>query len=273
MTEQRQESRLPAPSSAPALANVWTTLAGLRCHGIVSVCPAPAGTLSVVLVHGFAASSRYLIPTAQALAGRYPVFAPDLPGYGLSDAPERVLDVPRLADVLAAWLAQRKIERAVFVANSFGCQIVAELALRQPELISGAMLTGPTTDTCARTMFQQLWRLACDMTHEPVSLWLIQARDYLRFGPRWQWQTARAMLDDRIEEKLPRIFKPLLVVRGEYDPIAPQRWVEQLAHLAPDGEWSVVPGAAHAVNYTAPETLAALIDRLVGRIEMAGRDG
>jgi pimeloyl-ACP methyl ester carboxylesterase len=273
MSERGSSIIGPTHGSAPRLASVWTTLTGLRCHGLVSVWPAPVGAPPVVLVHGFAVSSRYMVPTAEALAGRYPIFAPDLPGYGLSDAPERVLDVPRLADVLAAWLVQRKIERAIFVANSFGCQIVAEVVLRRPELLTGAILIGPTTDASARTLYQQLWRLARDLPHEPASLWLIQARDYLRFGLRWQLQTAQAMLDDRIEEKLPRIQQPLLVVRGEHDPIAPQAWVERLAHLAPAGEWAVVPGAAHAVNYTAPAAVTALIDRLVGQIAEAGHGG
>ncbi|HEX5166078.1 MAG TPA: alpha/beta hydrolase, partial [Thermomicrobiales bacterium] len=135
----------------------------------------------------------------------------------------------------------------------------------------GAVLVGPTADASARSMPHLLWRLARDLVHEPFSLWLIQGRDYLRFGPRWQWQTARAMLADRIEDKLPRLAMPVLVVRGEHDPIAPQAWIERLANFAPAGEWTVVPGAAHAVNYTAPEALATLIDRLVGRVGDTGR--
>src|SRR5687768_13321911 len=96
-------------SSAPALGSTWTRLSGLRCHAVISVKPAPPLAPQIVLVHGYAVSSSYMIPTAERLAGRFPVFAPDLPGYGLSDKPERVLDVPELADVLAGWMRRRHI--------------------------------------------------------------------------------------------------------------------------------------------------------------------
>jgi pimeloyl-ACP methyl ester carboxylesterase len=217
----------------------------------------------VVLVHGFAVSSRYMLPTAKELAGRFPVFAPDLPGYGLSDETRRVLDIPHLADVLAVWLDRRGVSDAVLVGNSFGCQIVADLAIRRPDLVGHAVMIGPTADASARTMSQHVWRLARDLLHEPLALWLVQGIDYLRFGPRWQWKTARFMLSDRIEEKLPLLQMPVLVLRGEHDPIAPQAWVELLARLARQGTVAVVPGVAHAVNYTAPSDLVELIERFV----------
>src|SRR5215472_17063849 len=49
----------------------------------------PATAPTILLLHGFPTSSpmfRNLIP---ALADRYHVVAPDLPGFGLSDAPDR----------------------------------------------------------------------------------------------------------------------------------------------------------------------------------------
>ena len=259
-------SPMPHPQnshSAPALGSTWTTLAGLRCHAVISLRPAPPGAPQIVLVHGYAVSSSYMIPTAKRLAGRYPVFAPDLPGYGLSEAPERVLDVPELAEVLAGWMKQRQIEHAVLVGNSFGCQIIAELALRYPEMVSHAVLIGPTADASARTMAQHIWRLALDLLHEPFMLWLLQGLDYVRFGVRWQWKTARHMLRDRIEEKMPFLRMPVLILRGEHDPIAPQRWVERLARLAPNATVAVVPGVGHALNYTAPEALVVLIESLI----------
>jgi pimeloyl-ACP methyl ester carboxylesterase len=66
------------------------------------------------------------------------------------------------------------------------------------------------------------------------------------------------MFDYRIETRLAALAVPTLVVRGARDPIAPQRWCEEAAALLPAGRLAVVPGAPHAVNYAAPEALAAL---------------
>jgi 2-hydroxy-6-oxonona-2,4-dienedioate hydrolase len=52
----------------------------------------------VVLVQGLVVSSYYLVPTLKRLAAYHLVYAPDLPGFGESEKPRRVLDVTRLSD-------------------------------------------------------------------------------------------------------------------------------------------------------------------------------
>ncbi|HWO42997.1 MAG TPA: alpha/beta hydrolase [Candidatus Eisenbacteria bacterium] len=63
---------------------------------------------------------------------------------------------------------------------------------------------------------------------------------------------------DRIEAKAPRIKAPVLVVRGEHDPIANHRWCEDIARLRPHGRLEIILGVAHTLCYTAPVQLAAL---------------
>jgi len=48
-------------------------------------------------------SSRYMVPLALELARDSAVYAPDLPGFGRSSKPPKVLDMVELADALAAW--------------------------------------------------------------------------------------------------------------------------------------------------------------------------
>jgi 2-hydroxy-6-oxonona-2,4-dienedioate hydrolase len=60
------------------------------------------GAPDVVLVHGLGLSGRYMLPLAAHLAADYPVFLPDLRGFGDSSHPAEVLDVPGLADGLVA---------------------------------------------------------------------------------------------------------------------------------------------------------------------------
>jgi pimeloyl-ACP methyl ester carboxylesterase len=56
---------------------------------------------------------------------------------------------------------------------------------------------------------------------------------------------------------------PVLVVRGEHDPIASPEWVEGLAAVARDGAWAVIPDGAHAVNFDEPDRLAAAVRRFL----------
>src|SRR3712207_6887962 len=54
------------------------------------------------------------------------VHIPDLPGFGRSTKPPKVLTIPDLADALAAWMAEAGLGRAALVGNSLGCQIRSE---------------------------------------------------------------------------------------------------------------------------------------------------
>jgi len=190
-----------------------------------------------------------MVPTVKHLALYRQVFAPDLPSFGRSENPPRVLDVSGLSDVLAAWMGEVGLERAVLVGNSFGCQIIADLAVRHPERVERAILQGPTMDPWARTVLQQVRRFLLNMPREPLSFVPIELLDFVNAGTRRSWRTFRHALQDRIEEKLPYMEVPTLVVRGSQDPIVPQRWAQEVTELLPMGRLSVIPGAAHAANY------------------------
>ena len=151
------------------------------------------------------------------------------------------------------------LKRAVLVGNSMGCQIIADLAVRYPELVERAVLQGSTMDPRGRSVSRQVARFLLDMTREPPSLLSIELRDYLAAGTRRGWHTLRYALEDRIEENLPRLRAPVLVVRGSRDPICPQRWAEEMVQILPKSRLVVLPGAAHAANFGAPEELVNVI--------------
>ena len=203
----------------------------------------------MVLVHGLVVSSRYMVPTAERLAPHHWIFAPDLPGFGKSEKPLQALDVTGLSDALSAWMGEVGLERAALVGNSMGCQVIADLAVRHPARVERAVLQGPTMDPKGRSVPGQVGRFLLDVPREPLSLVPIELLDYLSAGTRQAWRTLRHALEDRIEEKLPYMRVPTLVVRGSRDPIAPQRWAEEVTGLLPMGRLSVIPGAAHAANY------------------------
>lgn len=93
----------------------------------------------VVLLHGFPTSSfmfRDLIPR---LAGDYRVIAPDLLGFGLSDAPsvERFdYTFDALTDLTAGLLGQLGVGRYAIYVQDYGAPIGWRLALRNPEAIT-----------------------------------------------------------------------------------------------------------------------------------------
>lgn len=241
------------------LTSTWTRVNGLRLHARASVDAAPTGRVPVVLIHGLVVSSRYMVPTAERLAPYYPAYALDLPGFGESDHPRRALSIPALSDTVAAWMDAVGLERAALLGNSLGCQVAVDFAVRYPDRIARAILVGPTVDPGGRTTLQQGARLVAVIPWERFSLQLVLARDFLDAGVGQFLGTLRWLLRDRIEDKLPYVQAPTLVVRGSHDWIVPRRWAQSAADCLPTGRLVEVTGAGHALNYSAPRELVRVV--------------
>ena len=94
---------------------------------------------AILLLHGFPTSShmyRNLIPI---LAQDYHVIAPDLPGFGFSDAPDRrqfAYTFEHLAQVIAKFTEVIKLERFAIYVFDYGAPVGLRLAAAHPERIT-----------------------------------------------------------------------------------------------------------------------------------------
>jgi pimeloyl-ACP methyl ester carboxylesterase len=241
-----------APRTLDGFVSRWVPVGGLRLHVRSR---AAGGGPSWVLLHGLAVSHRYLMPTAAALSGG-PVHVPDLPGFGLSGKPRRVLDVEQHCAALAAWMDADGVAGARVLGNSFGCQVAVELAVRRPDLVSALVLVGPTVDPAAPTATAQALRWVADLAWEDPRQARIIAADVRNAGVRRILTTLRLSVRHRIDHRLPLVQAPVLFLRGEHDPIAPPRWVRQAAGLTARAATGLVPAAAHNAITTAGAVVA-----------------
>ncbi len=216
------------------------------------------------MVHGLSVSGTYMVPTAMRLATDYPVYVPDLPGFGKSAKPSHIFDIPELTDALAGWMRNLGLLGACLVGNSLGCQFIVDLALRYPELIERAVLVGPTLDPEAKSSWRQIGRGLLDLLGEPFSYWPLLTYDYLVAGPIRTIVTLHYAVQDPVAAKLAHVQVPTLVIRGTRDPIAPQRWVEEMVLRLPHGQLRDIRGATHVANYSAPDALARAIREFLG---------
>jgi pimeloyl-ACP methyl ester carboxylesterase len=99
----------------------------------------PTDSPAILLLHGFPTSShmfRNLIPT---LAERYHVVAPDLPGFGFSDAPDRKrfpYTFEQLAKTIDTFTQSIGLERYAIYVFDYGAPVGLRLALAHPERIT-----------------------------------------------------------------------------------------------------------------------------------------
>ena len=252
---------------ARAAGSLWTRVDGRRLHAR-HVGPEVATASPVVCVHGVGVSSRYMVATMAELASTFDVYAIDLPGFGLTDRPPEVLDVVGLADALAGWIQAAGLGRPALLANSVGCQIAVDCALRYPDRVSRMVLVGPTIDPIARSALRQGLRWARNLPGERPGQLPLSVADYADAGVGRVLRTFSRALTDRIEDKLPLVQVPTLVVRGAHDPIVPQAWAEEVTRLLPHGRLAVIPGP-HTLNFAAPGALAELVRSFLDEVDPA----
>jgi pimeloyl-ACP methyl ester carboxylesterase len=93
----------------------------------------------ILLLHGFPASSfmfRNLIPL---LAEKYRVIAPDLPGFGFSDMPDRSefnYTFDNLAQTIQVFIDDLRIKKFALYVFDYGAPVGFRLALSNPEKIT-----------------------------------------------------------------------------------------------------------------------------------------
>jgi 2-hydroxy-6-oxonona-2,4-dienedioate hydrolase len=210
----------------------WMYLAEIPIYCLTPATPSGADRRPLVLLPGFLVSSRYLEPVAELLA---------------SDFPTYVHDLTTLANLLDLWMSKMELQRATFIGPSFGSQIAVEFAVRYPLRVDSLVLAGPTMDPRGRSFLKLLWRVLLHNFRETPSARML--REYVGVDPRWVFHLVRVMLGDRIEEKLPHVQAPTLVVGAAKDVISPQRWVEEAARLLPRGSLEIIPGASHSIMH------------------------
>jgi 2-hydroxy-6-oxonona-2,4-dienedioate hydrolase len=118
-------------------------------------------------------------------------------------------------------------------------------------------------DVRARTAHQQIGRWLVNLAFEPLSLYPIVVRDFIDIGVRRFVGTFRYGLQDCIEEHLPHIQVPTLVVRSSRDTIVPPSWAQEVTQRLAQGQLVTIHGAAHDVNYNSPFCLAQVIQAFI----------
>lgn len=209
----------------------------------------------IALLHGLGVGRRYWEPLERELGGE--VVVPEV---------REPLPLPELADRFAAVLDPGTL----VVANSMGCQAAAEIAVRRPELVAGLVLVGPTVDPHVGGALAHIGRFLVDGWYEPPKLTATVVRDYFAMGPLDVRRQASYALDHRIEEWLPGILQPAVVVRGSHDFICTGRWAAEAAALLPDGGLVTIAGASHATHFSHPREVADVVRGLRERLAAAG---
>lgn len=260
-------------------------LAGIRSH--FYHIPGRRGSdpeLPIVLIHGIADSALTWAFTLRSLARVGPVYALDLPGFGLSGYPpgRRYATIAEQAAVVAALVREVIGRPTLLVGNSMGGWVALRLAQAQPALVrgvvlldpGGAMLAGraswePFVSAVAvpdlrtvRQVYRQMYGRV------PLALYLAQHgfQELFLRDPVREFVAASSEDDFFTAEELQAISVPVALLWGERDRFLPAGSFEFFRENLPTAEVRVLRGVGHLPQQERPRAVTRYVRRFARRL-------
>lgn len=214
----------------------------------------------LLMLHGWGASAELMLPLAQKLIGHgFQIYAPDLPGFGESEAPPQAWSVFDYAQWVITYMDAHQLERTYLFGHSFGGRLGLILGAEHPQrlykmaLANSAGIVHPAP--LARRLRQGTYR-ALRRTLENAGARSfakrLRAAYNARYGSADFNATSGVMRDSFIRiinqdlrSYAQRVQVSTLLFWGDQDedtPLADGRLLEQ---LIPDAGLVVYPGAGH----------------------------
>ena len=249
----------------------------------------PDGAPAVVLVHGFGSSTTVWTMLAADLSEDHRVLALDLKGFGWSSRYEGDYGRVAQADLVLTVMEAVGLPHADVVAHSMGTAVALTMADRAPDRVDRLVLMGPW-------LFEDQVPWALRDARRPgigemiFGLWFTEHLDQRfrysfadpdRFVTEGMIDRAREVLArpgsraaalatirgldlPALEERLPTLDHPVLVIQGEDDRVALPPFARRLVNRLPFAELEVLPDCGHFPMLELPDRARVLVRRWLG---------
>jgi len=245
----------------------------------------PSGP-AVVLIHGYTDSARDWVPLVPYLAPQLRLILVDIRGHGRSSRPECcytrldfAYDIKLLLDALA-------IQRADIVGHSMGSYIAQTFAEEWPQRTHRVVLISssggpppgappPKVDRDYAAQIRQLKEPIAPDSPFMISWWsspTLVDEDFLSRQRRdsaaiplyvWLGSLNLALAPADLQQTLPQLQAPTLLIWGSKDPIMPQEVRATLRAALPHAAVKVFPGLGHNPFWEDPRGCAEVINRFL----------
>ncbi|HLI87888.1 MAG TPA: alpha/beta hydrolase [Ktedonobacteraceae bacterium] len=235
----------------------------------------PAAAPPLLYLHGTHLGNLWL-DFHQALAQHFHVFAPDIPGFGLTERPDWMRDMDDYILYYRDLLGTLGLQRTALVGHSLGGWIAAEVAIWYPERVSELVLSNAAGIRVKGAMIGNLFamnlqELVAACFDDPMAaLPLMPAEvnaDYL--VQMYKERTTLASLawnphfDPKLARRLQWLRCPTLIIWGENDRLIPPVYGDTLHSLIPGSRLVRLAGTGHMPMFEQHEAWAQHITRFL----------
>lgn len=193
-----------------------------------------AGAVSaptILLLHGFPTSSHMFRNLIPALADSYHVVAPDLPGFGFSEAPDRKrfrYTFENLTKVIANFTETIGLQRFAIYVFDYGAPVGLRLALLHPERITAII---SQNGNAYEEGLSEGWNPIQKYWKEPTAENRAALRDFLK-PEATKWQYVHGVQDETLLAPEAYTLDSALLVRPGNDEIQLDLFLDYASNVA-----------------------------------------
>jgi pimeloyl-ACP methyl ester carboxylesterase len=195
------ESGAPLPPHTQAEASTPRTLYRTIQIDGVSIFYREAGPTNaptVLLLHGFPASSFMYRGLIERLADQYHVIAPDYPGFGYSDAPSTkafAYTFDHLADVIEEFTERLNLQKYSLYMQDFGGPVGFRLATRHPQRVASLIIQN--ANAYEEGLPDSFWAPARTLWKNPSAANFSKIRDAAMSDEALEWNYTHGVQDPK----------------------------------------------------------------------------
>jgi len=211
-----------------------------------------------------------------ALAERFTVVAPAMPGFPPSTVPDWMRSVPEMAAMMQQVVARLGLESCAVIGFGLGAWVAAEMEVQCPARFSRMVLAAPVGikppegEIVDRFLFSEERFVEMGFAKpahyveafgDPDEVLLLTWEGAREMATRIAWKPY--MFDRALPHLLAGATVPTLVLWGEADVIVPRSCAEQYAQIMPNATLRTLPGAGHRLDLELPDEVARLVHEFV----------
>lgn len=280
----------------------FAVVGGVRIHYKLAGNDEP----TMILLHGFAASTFSWREVMAPLAELGTVVAYDRPSSGLTARPlpgDWTGDSPygpeAQVEQLIGLMDQLNIREAILIGHSAGGTLAVDVAQRHPDRVAALVLVDPAIYTSggapawirpllgtpqlrrigpliARSIQSRGEQILDLAWHDPSKI-TAQVRVGYRLplqAENWDrglWELTAAGRDRNLAAQLKDVRQPVLVITGDDDRIVPTAESIRLADELPDAELVIIPACGHVPHEECPAPFLAAATQFILRLRGANQ--
>lgn len=234
----------------------------------------------LIILHGWASSSRVMMPVAEQLAHLRMSCIIDLPGFGDSPEPQTSWSIDDYADMIQSFIRHTFDEPVDLLVHSFGGRITLKLCAREfgKTMIDKVLITGGAGMKPKRTFSYYVKKYVAKTLKAPFLLLPAGTREkalnWLRTTPAWKAlgsaeyselsgvmrETFVKSVTEYLEPCLPDIPHEVLLLWGRDDDATPLYQAERMEKGIKNAALVVIENAGHYAFLDRPKHFASIAE-------------